>query len=257
MTRQAAVACLIAVLAAGAAGCSSARSSASSTGGSGTAPAGSPSASGSTSSGGDPLAALSADAIGDKASADTAAASSVHVTGAGSVAGNPLKLSLAITRSGDCDGSYSEGKQGAFQMILIGKTVWTKPNDAFWKVNGGSDPAVLSIVSGKWIKDSTGSAGLGSMSALCSLRGLFGNLKSKATGLVKGTTGIVDGQRALQLKDSGDGSVYVSDTATPLMIRISASGSGGATFDLTDYGVSPAITAPPASQTLSGKKYGF
>ncbi|MCW2936934.1 MAG: hypothetical protein JWM19_7896 [Actinomycetia bacterium] len=259
MTRQAAIACVIATLAAGAAACSSASSS-SSAGDSGTAPGGSPSASGGTSAGGDPLAALSADAIGNKAVADTLAAASVHVTGSGSESGTPLKFSLAMTHSGNCDGSFSEGAKGGFQMILIGKTVWMKPNDTFWKANGGSDPAALSILSGKWIKDSTSSDGLGSMSTLYSLNGLFGSLKSQTTGLVKGTTGIVDGQQTLQLKDgagAGAGSLYVSDTATPLMVRISDPGSGGGTFDLTDYGASAAITAPPASQTLNGKQYGL
>ncbi|HEY6790644.1 MAG TPA: hypothetical protein VI365_25385 [Trebonia sp.] len=257
MTRQAAIACLIAMLAAGAAACSSASSS-SSARASSAAPGGSPAASGSTPEGGDPLAALSADAIGNKAVAGTLAASTVHVTGKGSDAGTPLTFSLTIAHSADCDGSFSEGAKGAFQMILIDKTVWMKPDDTFWKVNGGSTPAVLSILSGKWIEDSTSSDGLGSMSTLCSLNGLFGSLKSKATGLVKGTTGTVDGQRTLQLKDgAAAGSLYVSDTATPLMVRISDPGSGGGTFDLTDYGASASITAPPASQTLSGKQYGL
>lgn len=262
MYRQAALACLIAAAAAGIAGCSSSSSSASgsssTSGGSSTSVSGSASSSASPAAAGDPLAALSADAIGNKAVADTLAATSVRVTGKGTDSGAPLTFTLTIANKSDCEGSFSEGAKGAFQMILIGKTVWIKPNDTFWKVNGGNDPAVLSILSGKWIKDTTSSSGLGTLSTLCSLSGLFSGLKSQAAGLVKGTTSTVDGQQVLQLKNSGaPGSLYVSDTAMPVMVRLADPESGGGTFDLTGYGAPASITPPPASQTLDGKQYGF
>jgi hypothetical protein len=147
-------------------------------------------------------------------------------------------------------------------MILIGQTVWVKPDDTFWKVNGGNDQAVLTLLSGKWIKDSTtsssGSNGLGSLSSLCSLSGMFGGMKGQATGLVKGPVGIVDGQRALLLKaSSGSGQLYVSDTAAPVMVRLTDPGANGGSFDLTGYGTPVTITPPPASQTLDGKKLGI
>jgi hypothetical protein len=143
-------------------------------------------------------------------------------------------------------------------MILIGKTVWIKPDDTFWKSQGGSSSAVLKVLSGKWIQTSTTSNGLGSLATLCSLNGLFGGMKSGATGLVKGSTATVDGVQTLELKDSsGPGILYVSDTASPVMVRLSDPSSGGGTFDLTGYGAPVTISAPPASETLNGKNYGL
>ena len=258
MTRHAAVACLVALVAAGAAGCASSGTSSASAGSSSKAAGGSPAASGGTSAASDPLAALSADAIGNKASADTFAATSVHVAGTGSDSGTPFSLALTIGRSSDCEGTFSEGAKGSFQLILIGKTVWVKPNDTFWKVNGGTDSSVLSILAGKWIEDSSGGSGLGSLSTMCSLSGMFGSLKSTATDLTKGTTSTVDGQRVLSLTQSGQaGTVYVSDTADPVIVRMAQPGAGGGSVDLTEYGAPFSVTAPPASQTLSGKDYGF
>jgi hypothetical protein len=49
----------------------------------------------------------------------------------------------------------------------------------------------------------------------------------------------------------------VSDTAKPVIVRIIDPSADGGTFDFSDYGAVTTVTAPPASQTLDGKKYGF
>jgi hypothetical protein len=141
-------------------------------------------------------------------------------------------------------------------LVMIGKTVWIKPDDAFWKTNGGNDQAVLAILSGKYIKDAAGS-GLGAMSSLCDMSNWDAH-SGQPTGMVKGGKATVDGQPALQIKDSGDSaSAFVSDTAKPLVVRVVDPSSTGGTFDFSDYGTVTTLTAPSASQTLDGAKYGF
>lgn len=247
-------AALATALAGGLAACSSPGSSASSPG-SGSAAVGT--STGSAASG-DPLAGMSADDIATQAWANTKAAVSVHVKGSGTDSGKPLTFALTLVKGKGCTGTMSEGADGSFQIVMIGKTVWIKPDQAFWKANGGSDPATLSIVSGKYIKDAAGT-GLGAMSTLCNLSNwIGGNGGDQATGMVKGTTVTVNGQPSLQLKDSGDSaSAFVSVSARPLVLRIVDPSANGGTFDFTDYGTVTTVTAPPASQTLDGKKYGF
>jgi hypothetical protein len=259
MTRHAAVACLVALVAVGAAGCASSGTSPATAGSSAKAAGGSPAASGGTPAASDPLAALSADSTENKAVADTFAATSVRIAGTTSDSGTPLSFTLTLRgHSTGCEGTLSEGAKGSFQIIVIGKTVWIKPDNTFWKAAGSSDPSVFSILSGKWLEDSSGSSGLGGMSTMCSLNGLLGAFKTSATGLVKGATSTVDGQRVLQLTQSGQTtSVYVSDTADPVIVRIMQPGANGGSFDLTGYGAPFSVTAPPASETLSGKDYGF
>jgi hypothetical protein len=228
---------------------------------SGPAGAGSPGAASSgagspTAASSDPLAGMSADAIATKAWAGTKAAASVHVDGSTMDSGKQIKFSLTLVKGKGCAGTMSEGASGSFRIVMVGKDVWIKPDDAFWKASGGSDPAVLSIVSGKYIKDSAGT-GLGAMSSLCNLSNWIGSA-GQAAGMVKGATATVNGQPALQLKDTGDtASAWVADTASPVLLRLADPSSGGGSFDFTGYGATTTITAPRDSQTVDGKKYGF
>jgi hypothetical protein len=201
---------------------------------------------------------MSADDIATQAWADTKGAASVHVKGSATDSGKPLTFSLTLVKGKGCTGTMSEGTSGSFTIVMVGKTVWIKPDKAFWKANGGSDPATLSIVSGKYVKDTAGT-GLGAMSTLCNLGNWIGsNGSDHAAGMVRGTTATVNGQRSVQLKDSGDtASAFVSDTAKPIIVRIADPSAGGGTFDFSGYGAATTIAAPPASQTLDGKKYGF
>jgi hypothetical protein len=67
---------------------------------------------------------------------------------------------------------------------------------------------------------------------------------------------VISGEPALQLRDTGDsGSLDVSDSATPEILRLGL--GGNQQLDFTAYGVPARVTVPPASETLSGAKYGF
>ncbi|HEU5420669.1 MAG TPA: hypothetical protein VFV41_23485 [Streptosporangiaceae bacterium] len=235
-----------AAMAAGAAGCSTASSGTGS--GSGTAAAAQA----------DPLAALSADQIGHRAVANLGKARSVHVTGRVSDSGQRIGLNLRLLRSHGCVGSMNLAGKGSFRLVLIGKTVWLKPDSRFWRSFGGTNPAVLKILSGKYLK-TTLSSTLGGLAQLChpsALARAFEN--NKGTGLVKGPATTIDGQHAIKLTDSGDSAAaYVSVTSSPELLRIVSPGPNGGTLDFTGYGAPVTLRPPPAAQTLDGRKYGF
>jgi hypothetical protein len=114
--------------------------------------------------------------------------------------------------------------QGSFVLLKIGKTLWIKPNDAFWKHAAGDAGAALGdLVDGKYIKPSTKDSG----------------------------------QPALQLEDAADSAnAYVTVSAQPEFLRLASGGSEGQ-LDFTQYNAPLHLSPPPASQVLDGAKYGF
>jgi hypothetical protein len=203
-----------------------------------------------------PLATLSADQIASKAVADLRTATAVHVAGSVTDSGQPIGLNLTLVHGKGCDGSMSMQNRGSFLLIMIGTAVWLQPDEKFWKSVGGSDPAVLKILAGKYMKTSA-KGGLAQLGQLCDPSKLLGSLKN-TTGLVKGKNATISGQPALQITDGAkSGFVYVSVSARPQLLRITSTGSSSGQLDFTGYGTPVTLTAPPASQTLDGAKYGF
>ena len=203
-----------------------------------------------------PLATLSADQIASKAFADLRAATAVHVAGSVTDSGQPIGLNLTLVHGKGCDGSMSMQNKGSFLLIMIGTAVWLLPDVKFWKANGGGAPAVLKILAGKYLKTSA-KGGLAQLGQLCDPSKLLGPFMNM-TGLVKGKNATISGQPALRLTDGANsGSVYVSVSARPRLLRITSTGSSSAQLDFTGYGTPVTLTAPPASQTLDGAKYGF
>ena len=236
--RMLAAALAPALLAVGAAGCG------------GAGPAGT-----SAGSKANPLATLSAEQIARKAVADLGTAAAVHVTGWITDSGQRTDINLTLVHGKGCDGSISTQNGGSFLLIMIGTALWLKPDETFWKSAGSNDPAVLKILVGKYIKPSAKSD-LRTLGQLCDPSKLFAS--GKTIGLVKGKNATISGQPALELKDAKDpGSAYVSISARPQVLRIIGTASNAGQIDFTGYGTPVTLTAPPASQTLDGAKYGF
>lgn len=204
---------------------------------------------------GDPLSGLSADQIASQAIGNLKTASTVHVTGNVTSSGQTYDLNLALVRARGCAGTMSQVGTGSFKLVVIGTEVWIKPDQQFWKKVGGANASTLKVLSGKYLNVKATSE-FGSLRAFCSPSELAGNFGGNPTGLVKGSTSTISGQSALQIKKNGSpGSIYVSETAKPLLLRLSGGSQG--TLDFSDYNSSVALVPPPASETLNGAKYGF
>ena len=102
---------------------------------------------------GNPLAAMTADQIAAKAATDFKTVSSVHVTGKVADSGQVISFNLTVGRK-NCKGEMGIKGEGTFSMVKIGKSLWIKPDDQFWKYAAGSSltPAVSQILTGKYIK---------------------------------------------------------------------------------------------------------
>jgi hypothetical protein len=205
-----------------------------------------------------PLAGLSSAQIVSRAVADLRTASTVHVTGTVTGSGLRIRLDISLVRGKGCAGRMALRGMGAFRLIMIGKTVWLKPNNLFWTHFGGSNAGALQLLEGKWMKPSRTSQ-FGAFGQLCQpsqLAGSFGQVPAMAMG--KHIT--VAGQPALQLGGAGkqgSGFLDVSVSASPEILRLISTGTDPARLDFAGYGSPVRLVPPPASQTIDGKKFGF
>jgi hypothetical protein len=215
------------------------------------------SASASAQASGNPLAGMTADQIATQATTDLKNVSSVHITGRVTDSGQVISLNLTMGTKG-CRGTMGIKGEGSFSLLRIGKTVWIKPDDQFWKSTAGSSatPAVMQILAGKYIKPAAKDSSLGSIGAFCGVSQFAGFFSGSTSGLVKDGTTTINGQTALRIKDSGDTAVaYVTLSARPEFLRLDGGSSGH--FDFTGYNTPLRLSPPPASETLDGAKYGF
>ena len=111
---------------------------------------------------------------------------------------------------------------------------------------------------GKYIK-LTSKSDLASFAKLCDPSTLAGAFAKQDTGFVQVGAATINGQPALafkQPKNTANGTVYVSQKATPKIVRITGPSNEGS-VDFSDYNVPATITAPSASEIIDGSKVGL
>jgi hypothetical protein len=212
------------------------------------------------------LAGLSADQIVQKSVADLKAASSVRITGKVVSSGQNIAVDLTDVAAQGCQGtiglaasatSTSKAVSGTADIIEADSTVYMKLSESFF-TSAGLPASDFSDVSGKYIKLASGSD-LASFAQLCNPSTLSTAFSKQDTGFVSAGTTTINGQPALafkQPKNPSNGTVYVSQTATPQIVRI-AGPAGQGSINFSDYNVHVTITAPPASEVIDGGKFGL
>jgi hypothetical protein len=212
------------------------------------------------------LAGMSPDQIVQKSVADLKAASSVRITGQVVSSGQTIAVDLTDVAAKGCQGtiglaapatSSSKAVSGTANIIEVDSTVYMKLDESFFK-SAGLPASEFSSVDGKYIK-LTSTSDLASFAQLCNPSTLAGAFAKEDTGFVKSTTATVSGQAALgftQPKNPSNGTVYVSESATPQILRIAGPANEG-TIDFTDYNAHATITAPPASGVVDGSQFGL
>jgi len=176
------------------------------------------------------------------------------------------KFNLTDVAAQGCQGSIglsasatstSKAVSGTADIIEADSIVYMKLSESFF-TSAGLPASEFSDVSGKYIKLASNSD-LASFAQLCDPSTLSAAFAKQDTGFVKAGTATINGQQALafkQPKNASNGTVYVSDSATPQILRI-AGPAGQGSIDFSDYNASATITAPPASQVIDGSKFGL
>jgi hypothetical protein len=164
-----------------------------------------------------------------KAAAD--AAKSVHVSGSLVTGGTPITLDMNLVAGQGGRGQLSQSGL-AFELIVVGGTVYIKGSSGFYEHIGGK--AAAQLLEGKWLKAPTGNANFASIGQLTNLRQLIDGTLAAHASLSKTGTSTVNGQKVVGVTDrSKGGTLYVAATGKPYPVQISraASGSGNITFD--------------------------
>jgi hypothetical protein len=204
-----------------------------------------------------PLASLTGDQIVAKAVAGLKAAPGFTMAGTVTDSSGTYNVNLSYKKGQGCQGTVAQPGKGSFAMVVIGTTAWVKPDDAFWKANAGSQAgAAIALLSGRYLKGSTGNANVASLTKLCDITSLASSL-TEATNVAKGPVTMMGGQRVLPLTDKAKGgTLYVTDASPPRILQLSnpkAGHSGKLTFSYTPV----TLTPPPPSQTVDGSRLGF
>jgi hypothetical protein len=207
------------------------------------------------------LTGAAATALAAKAVANTRAASSVQVTGQGisssAAKGQDVSFGLLLVKNQGCSGTISVSKTQTFKIVQAGGYIWLMPSAAFYQSLHLSKQA-MALVANKYIKVKASDKRLGSVTRMCTFNGLFSSLP-KPTG--QNFTAIpvsYQGAPAYQITRSGKtGIATVSNTVTPLLLKITAAQAGGGAITFADYNSAKTITAPSAAESIDGSQLGI
>ena len=176
------------------------------------------------------------------------AATSVHVAGALSDAGNPLSLDLVLAQ-GKGTGTMSENGL-SFQIVRIGNAAYIKGTDAFLKQFAGA--AAAQLFHNKWLKGSLASGSLASLAPLTDITKLFSGAFGTHGKLVSEGQTDFQGQKAVAIKDTSDGSIlYVAASGTPYPLGAKEGGTSKSSITFDHWSDTVSIGAPKGAVDMS------
>ena len=186
------------------------------------------------------------------------AASSFTVSGTVADSGGTITIHLGFRPGKGCKGTVSAAGKGSLTMVVIGKTAWVKPDDAYWKAAGGKQAAqAIATFGGKYLTGPTSDSTIAGLAGFCNLNSVTSQL-TQPTNVVKGHVTTVNGKQALPLGDTANGgTLYVTNTRGPVPIELvnkTAGKKGTLTFNV---GAPVSLSAPPVSETVEAAKYGL
>jgi hypothetical protein len=195
------------------------------------------------------IASKNASEILAAAKAAAQSATSVHIEAHNAQGLLTLALNLDLTSNGGH--AHIIGLGVDFEVIRTGNTLYLKGNPTFYRRLGG---AAAHAPPGAWLKAPVNSGPLAQFAAFTDLPGEVGRLLTSANPVTKGTTTTANGQKAIELKQTGQlyaGKIYIATTGNPYPIQIIKHGreTGHTTFSGWNKPVS--LTAPAKAIEIS------
>ena len=207
---------------------------------------------GSSSSSGNGVEAKSASAVVSTALAAAERAKSVHVTGAVTSKGTPVKLDLALSTAKGAVGTISEGGL-SLQLIRIGTRAYIKGGASLYERYGGAEAAKL--LEGKWLEASAASGELAALSDLTDPKTLLAETLKSHGSLTKGASTTIDGQKAIAVTDTKKhGTLYVATSGKPYPIEIVKTGSEAGKFTFGQWNAPVSVKPPPPANVIDLEK---
>lgn len=156
-----------------------------------------------------------------------------------------LALDFRYAGAKEAVGDVTMGRE-RFTLIRIGRSVYFKGDDAFWKSIGGKGAAQL--MSGKYLRTTSKDEGFAGLAEFSDRAKFFAELFAPEGTVTKGRTEMIAGTPAIALRDQSGGRLYVATVGEPYALRMG--GGPGNRLDFDGYGAAVAITTPPASQVV-------
>jgi hypothetical protein len=212
------------------------------------------------SSGGSPAAAkseikgLSAEEVLTKVQTAAKAAKSAKVVGDIVQGTDTTKLDILLTAGGGGSGTV-EQNGSKFELVVIDKDVYVKPDAKTLKTLSGGNTAVEQLIGDKYIKTTTDNPSFSSISGTLSLPSFIDSVLTPEGKLELGPGKDVDGTPTVALTDGdkeGGGNLYVADAGPPypLLLEPPAASSDKGQIAFSDWDKEVALTPPPADQVI-------
>jgi hypothetical protein len=214
------------------------------------------------------LTGTAATALVTKAIDNTQAAASVRVAGraagtgtgkgTGSAASSQLvTFDLTLVKNVGCEGTIALSKTESFRIVATGGYVWILPSTAFYSSLHLSN-AALALVADKYIKVKSTDSQIGDLAKECTFSGLLGSMTKRNGKDYTAAPVTFDGAPAYEITQTGQqGTAFVSNTATPLLLKLTDPRASGGTITFTDYNATKTITAPTAAESIDGSQLGI
>ncbi|NKZ06892.1 hypothetical protein [Actinomadura latina] len=147
-------------------------------------------------------------------------------------------------------GWFQQGKQRV-EITRIGKDVYLKGNNAFWKAIGGK--GAVQLFSGKQLKTTTRAADFKDLAGFTDRTAIFNEaVKSVGTWKTAGT-GTVGGTPAVRLTGAPGEEIHVATRGAPYVLRVD--GGPGNRIEYLDYGKPVDVRRPPAGTVVDGDAF--
>ncbi len=176
-------------------------------------------------------------------------ANAVHIQTTASQ--GPLTLNTDLQLSNTGGRAKLKFERLSYEVIRIGTTIYLKGTPGLYKhLFAGNH---VRIPTGLWLK---GSATTGSLARYAALTSLPIQLDRQLTGgpFTKGTTTAINGQKAIELHDTGKlftGSLAIAATGKPYPIQIIKQGRETGRTTFSDWNQPAALSAPPDAIELT------
>jgi hypothetical protein len=193
------------------------------------------------------VASKNASEILAAAKAAAQSATAVHVEARN--AQGPLTLTVKLELTSNGGQAHITGLGLDFETIRTGNTLYLKGNTLLYQ-RLGINPA--RVPQGAWIKTPANNSQFGQLAAFTDLKSEVNRLISSTGPLTKGATTTTDGQKTIELKNSGKlytGAIYIATTGKPYPIQITKTGRESGRTTLTNWNQPVSLSAP--SNTIS------
>lgn len=178
----------------------------------------------------------------------------------GSVKGGSAQDSVdfAMDKEGDCVGHIRQGQGRASFMVVGGKRAFIKADTAFYKANGGGDPAVLKKVANKWVKQDPSTT-----TDFCSLQKFLDEFAGQFDGEAEegkpetGEEAEMNGRDVVEFISEEDGEttrMWVGTGAEHYVMKmVSEGGDEPGTFTFSDYNKDVVAKVPAKAVSIPGQ----